>query len=332
MTNGDRVLCLHPDYVCPDCHAGLADTTCALRCKECSSLYPVDDGIADFSHGQYYDNFVPAQALTNEHAAALDEEITGAVSRIQDSYLPLLQRHFRRKTVSGRVTRVLDCGCGNGLSVDLLSEAGFVAFGNDPSALRKWQWRQRQRRERLAVAGGSKLPFPDGHFDAVISSGVFEHIGVREAADPYRVESLPDCHDQRRIFLQELLRVLAPGGRIWVDFPNGAFPIDFWHDLDAGNALAQSPRRVPADFEGSARIRRGYRPGSPRETGRPTQTPAPATDSETLVRETLEPSDARSLAGAESAGHDPAGRNTPQPVPGDRDLPRSVTMRSGSTA
>jgi hypothetical protein len=38
------------------------------------------------------------------------------------------------------------------------------------------------------------------------------------------------------------LRVLAPGGLLYIDFPNGAFPIDFWHNKRAGAARFHSPR------------------------------------------------------------------------------------------
>lgn len=155
------------------------------------------------------------------------------------------------------MARVLDCGCGNGLSVDLLNEAGFVAFGNDPSALRKWQWRERQHRCRLVVADGSKLPFPSGFFDAVVSSGVLEHVGVVESAvGSYSVEPVPDRDKRRKAFLRELLRVLSPQGRIWIDFPNGAFPVDFWHGTTSKRGTRWHSRRE--GFLPTLREVRGY--------------------------------------------------------------------------
>lgn len=216
--------------VCPSCRVPLSSGEDALACRTCGTRYPVDGGIADFSGGRYYDGFVPGQELSAAHQEGLTRENEGARSRIVDFYLPLFER-----SVPGR--RVLDCGCGNGMSVDLLSAAGWEAWGNDLSALRKWQWRERERRDRLIVADGGRLPFASGSFDAVVSSGVLEHIGVGEVGgEQYKVWPLPDRDAQRLAFVAELLRVTAPGGRLFLDFPNGAFPIDFWHGTRPGGA------------------------------------------------------------------------------------------------
>jgi SAM-dependent methyltransferase len=202
----------------------------ALRCRACDRRFPYSDGIADFSEGRSWDDFVAEQKLPAEHHRWLEEEVSGARLRIRDYYLPRLDALAKPGLPGANVLRILDCGCGNGLSVDLLNDAGYDAWGNDLSNLRKWQWRERKNRDRLFAGDGSRLPFADGFFDVVISSGVLEHIGVRESGAPrYSVEALPERDALRRAFLGELVRVLAPEGRIWLDFPNGAFPIDFWH-------------------------------------------------------------------------------------------------------
>ena len=228
-------------YVCPQCRGSLAGAPEGLSCASCGVLYPVTDGIADFAGGAYYDSF-DGQELATGHLEGLENEVGGTRSRIEGYYLPLLRRLARRlgpKKLGlppGEV-RVLDCGCGNGLSVDLLRDAGFAAWGNDLSALRKWQWRERRHRDQLLVADARQLPFPGGFFHAVLSSGVIEHIGVAETGgETYTVRPLPDRDGQRVRFLGELLRVLGTGGELWLDFPNGAFPIDFWHGTQAGGA------------------------------------------------------------------------------------------------
>jgi SAM-dependent methyltransferase len=222
--------------VCPICHAALDREIAALHCRGCGRAFPVEADIADFSEGRYYDHFTPGDAVAERHARGLQFEEAGTRARINDFYVPLLRRETN-------VHRVLDCGTGNGIAVDLLHERGFDAWGADLSALRKWQWRARRRRDRLVVADAMRLPFADGWLDAIIASGLIEHIGVEEqGGERYRVRPLPDRDERRVALLRELVRVVRPGGVLYLDFPNGAFPIDFWHGTIPGGARLHSPR------------------------------------------------------------------------------------------
>jgi SAM-dependent methyltransferase len=128
--------------------------------------------------------------------------------------------------------RVLDCGCGNGTSVEELSAAGFEVYGIDLGSFRQEHWSERAKipRVHLLAADATIMPFADRSFDIVFSCGMLEHIGVREECNPeYHVEAVEGQTAQREQFLRESLRVLRPGGVIFVDHPNGSFPIDFWH-------------------------------------------------------------------------------------------------------
>lgn len=223
--------------VCPECHGRLMRWgEEALACAECDAQFSYACGIADFARGRYYDQFEGDRGVISAcQSCGLANEEAGARSRIEDFYLRLIQRFQEQAGQFG--LNVLDSGCGNGLSVQLLQEAGIEAWGNDLSALRKWQWRRHPHRDRLVVADTRKLPFFDGFFDIALSSGVLEHIGVDEiGGETYSVTPRPDRDKARLEFLRELLRVVKPGGQLWLDFPNGAFPIDFWHGTVPGGA------------------------------------------------------------------------------------------------
>lgn len=228
----------HAALVCCRCRGGLSAGEGELRCAACGVGFPVEAGVADFAQGVYFDDFEGPEQLSEAALAGLDHEVSGTRARVEDYYGPLLDR-----LRPGGGLRILDSGCGNGLSVELLRERGHDAWGNDLSRLRRWQWRERRHRNRLVVADTRRLPFADGFFDAVISSGVLEHVGVDEGRDPhYWVARRPDQRAARAAFLAELLRVTAPGGRLFLDFPNGAFPIDFWHGDSPGAARWHDPR------------------------------------------------------------------------------------------
>lgn len=228
-------------YVCPFCRAALEPAAADVRCASCEREYPVANGIADFSEGRYYDQFDESITLTAEHQQGLANEVAGARARIDGYYLPLIARRAGGRPRSD--IRVLDSGCGNGLSVDILAAAEFDTWGHDLSALRKWQWREREHRDRLSVADALRLPFADASFDFVLSSGVIEHLGVAEIGGAaYSVQPLPSRDAIRRDYVRELLRVVRPGGSLFLDAPNGAFPIDFWHGVKPGGMRWHSRR------------------------------------------------------------------------------------------
>ena len=96
--------------------------------------------------------------------------------------------------------RALDVGCGVGQVVARLQEAGFEAHGVDVSQPNIE--RARKISERCQLYDGRKLPFPDLHFASVGALNVLEHVDAPEA------------------FIEELVRVTEPGGRIVLSSPN----------------------------------------------------------------------------------------------------------------
>ena len=128
---------------------------------------------------------------------------------------------------------LLDVGCGNGYGVRELHKMGVLAIGVDYSPYRLSRWVQEGLGgRRLVVADAARLPFRPSVFATVISSGMLEHIGVSESSAPYSVAALPSKHRLRASVLAEFLRVSF--GTLVLDFPNGWFPIDFWHGDTVG--------------------------------------------------------------------------------------------------
>lgn len=92
---------------------------------------------------------------------------------------------------------VLEVGCGRGHLLRVLQAADANAVGVDvnPQAIAQGV------ADGMSVAEADALPFPDHHFDALVSVHTIEH--------------LPDLHDA----LTEMVRVLRPGGRLLLIYP-----------------------------------------------------------------------------------------------------------------
>ena len=112
------------------------------------------------------------------------------------------------------VRRALDVGCGPGQFTILLAEAlpDTEVWGIDLAptmielARRHASESSAAGRLHFEVADAAKLPFPDGHFDAVLSSGSIKHWPDPAAG------------------LREIHRVLAPGCRAFVGEMNRLAP------------------------------------------------------------------------------------------------------------
>lgn len=117
-------------------------------------------------------------------------------------YLGLLRHHLAR----AKPRRVLDLGCGVGGFLAGLTELGgsVVATDMDRESLR-YCWERGFR--RAVVSNGYALPFADGSFELVCLFDALEHIP-----------------DEARA-LDEVVRVLAPGGRAVLSVP--AYPFLF---------------------------------------------------------------------------------------------------------
>lgn len=98
---------------------------------------------------------------------------------------------------------VLDAGMGPGRLCAILANRGWTVSGIDASAAMVMLARERlpEAHDRLVCAPIEAVPFADGSFDAVVATGVLEYAVVPEA-------------------LAEISRLLRPGGRAVVSYPN----------------------------------------------------------------------------------------------------------------
>ena len=130
-------------------------------------------------------------ALYDGWAEGYDEDMARAGYRHPAIGLALLARHAPRGAGP-----VLDAGCGTGILGEWLAIMGLAPVeGLDLSAGMLAVAQRRGTYQRLhQLALGGPLPFADGQFAAIISTGVFTtgHVGA-EALD-------------------ELVRILKPGG------------------------------------------------------------------------------------------------------------------------
>ena len=140
-----------------------------------------------------------------------------------DRYLLPLIRRIGAQTV-------LDAGCGVGATVERLCEHGIAAYGYDLIENVKFWVLQGRSTARYAVAApvDPVLPFDNGVFDLLFSFGAIEHVGTDDG-DNHR---MPDYHEIRRRWTQEMLRVVRPGGHLFLAGPNRSFPVDTAHALD----------------------------------------------------------------------------------------------------
>ncbi|MBN2148240.1 MAG: class I SAM-dependent methyltransferase [Anaerolineales bacterium] len=101
---------------------------------------------------------------------------------------------------------VLENGCGVGMYVKHLSLLGSVVSGLEYDFERARE--ASQHSARIVNAAGENLPFAAERFDLILSHEVLEHV-----------------QDDRRA-VEEMVRVLMPGGRITLFVPNRGYPFE----------------------------------------------------------------------------------------------------------
>ncbi len=122
----------------------------------------------------------------------------------QDRRLKMIKRAAAERLQPDR--RILVDGCGIGLYNRALLAYSSHVHGLDVEFERIQE--ARQNAPNLVVAVGEQLPYPDQHFDLVLSHEVIEHV------------------DDDSLYAAELVRVLKPRGRGIIFCPNRLYPFE----------------------------------------------------------------------------------------------------------
>ncbi|MEM7799586.1 MAG: methyltransferase domain-containing protein [Chloroflexota bacterium] len=101
---------------------------------------------------------------------------------------------------------IFDDGCGLGTWMDAFERAGGRSFGLEVEFDRAKK--ALNFGHGVVIAEGESLPFASSRFDVVFSNEVIEHV----------------ANDRR--YMQEMVRVVKPGGRIFVYCPNRWYPVE----------------------------------------------------------------------------------------------------------
>lgn len=98
----------------------------------------------------------------------------------------------------GKGDRFLDVGCGPGAALEHAVSTGAGVAGIDPSPAMVARASRRVPEAEVRVGSAENIPFPEDSFSVVANISSFHHWADREAG------------------LRDILRVLAPGGRLYI--------------------------------------------------------------------------------------------------------------------
>jgi len=173
---------------CPLCgseamHERVLNEIDLLRCRQCAFVYSSLDDVAIEQANFHFDEGVVQRYRTMQ--TWVDRHW----------FADIVERITRR---TGGVGTVLDVGCGNGTLLREFVKQGWQGWGVDPSP---WAVRCAEGYE-VCQSTLHEANFPDGRFEAVTNTAVLEHVA------------------QPRPYVEEVLRILKPGGCAYFNVPN----------------------------------------------------------------------------------------------------------------
>ncbi len=210
---------MNTPLVCPVCCSIMQMEEHYFICLKCKKVYEKYNGHFNFL---VEENFDPGHVQDEQYI----EHQKSYPMRVYHEFLkPLIVRYGAK--------RLLDVGCGLGTEVNLALKDGSDVYGVDLPNMSSY-WRSVQNDStRFFSCSAVRLPFQSDYFDFVWSFGVIEHIGTTSDT----ANLVPDYQRFRLDYINELVRVTRPGGKIVVSCPNKSFPIDIHHGPTCGKHL-----------------------------------------------------------------------------------------------
>ena len=215
--------------VCPRCRGELVQESPGWTCRACPATYGFEEGTPNFIVGERFPDADKSVLL------AYEERANRACA--EQYYVPVIAGLTAGRD-RGKV-RVVSVGCGSGVDVEVLTEAGFDAIGFD-CGYRNEAWPRRHHcADRFLLANGLHAPFENESFDVALTGCVFPHVGV--VGDSYTVA--PTYRADRLQLAREMTRIVRPGGHLLLASPNRSFPFDLFHRHDYQRRIPRPTRR-----------------------------------------------------------------------------------------
>ncbi|HEX7277819.1 MAG TPA: methyltransferase domain-containing protein [Acidimicrobiales bacterium] len=215
---------------CPGDRSALTSGPSALDCPACGASYPVRDGVVSFlTPEQLSEQELREQSSRDQESVWYDSMFEGYTNAVE---VPTVLARIGRPTGP-----ILDHGSGTGRITSALVELGQPVIAVDYSAVSLRTLVERCAGEGtgpvLAVQADVRhLPVRDGVVAAATSVEIYEH--VRGG-------------DERRRVLEELSRVLAPGGVLAISTFNYNLVYRLW-SLKGNEGAREGEHLLGGDF------------------------------------------------------------------------------------
>lgn len=207
---------------CPrDQSAPLKQSAASLECPTCGTVFPIVDGILVFLTAQQLSEQEERERnYRSQESGWYDDLYAGYTDQVE---VPTVVRRLGRP-----FGPILDAGCGTGRITEALVPLGqpIVAVDYSEACLRRMQQRTAGARVLAVQSDLRNLPLRSGVMAAAISIEVHSH--VRDG--------------ERRRYLAELARVLAPGAALSISTLNYNLVFRAWKAL--GNEGAREGEQV----------------------------------------------------------------------------------------